>query len=371
MQRMFRKCSFGGSHWVWGLGALRPAGRPAHGASTRGLPQVAEFSGLGWEGLTVLALCPYPAGRSLLSHLGETPQSFLAGGLCATNRPRVPAWEPGAARLRVPCTWAWREGHAAGYTARLRGREKEPCSLPGTVQAHAGGRKLLALQLAMAPRGQAGRQPWQGLQPQGRVRAPSASPPRAWNLVGGGEAHSGEQTTARGGGTPTTGGVFSKVAPLPGSPPCWTPGLLGTSGGWGGTKPSPQTLRLGFRMEPQRPPGTSPSERRPGSPRPSGRSPVTSLPGRSHLAGGLSCRQPQLFWAAALWRVLAARSLLKAPPRCVWGRRQLLLGAGLGLAQGASQGPEGGDDCWEEGRKEPEELNKEEGHVSSSFLNVF
>lgn len=231
MQRMFRKCSFGGSHWVWGLGALHPAGRPAHGASTRGLPQVAEFSGLGWEGLTVLALCPYPAGRSLLSHLGETPQSFLAGGLCATNRPRVPAWEPGAARLRVPCTWAWREGHAAGYTARLRGREKEPCSLPGTVQAHAGGRKLLALQLAMAPRGQAGRQPWQGLWPQGRVRAPSASPPRAWNLVGGGEAHSGEQTTARGGGTPTTGGVFSKVAPLPGSPPCWTPGLPGTSGG--------------------------------------------------------------------------------------------------------------------------------------------
>lgn len=315
----------------------------------------------------MLALCPYPAGRSLLSHLGETPQSFLAGGLCATNRPRVPAWEPGAARLRVPCTWAWREGHAAGYTARLRGREKEPCSLPGTVQAHAGGRKLLALQLAMAPRGQAGRQPWQGLQPQGRVRAPSASPPRAWNLVGGGEAHSGaDHCTWR-------RDPHNRWCLQQGRPASWKPTMLDArpAGDVGGTKPSPQTLRLGFRMEPQRPPGTSPSERRPGSPRPSGRSPVTSLPGRSHLAGGLSCRQPQLFWAAALWRVLAARSLLKAPPRCVWGRGQLLLGAGLGLAQGASQGPEGGDDCWEEGRKEPEELNKEEGHVSSSFLNVF
>lgn len=318
----------------------------------------------------MLALCPYPAGRSLLSHLGETPQSFLAGGLCATNRPRVPAWEPGAARLRVPCTWAWREGHAAGYTARLRGREKEPCSLPGTVQAHAGGRKLLALQLAMAPRGQAGRQPWQGLWPQGRVRAPSASPPRAWNLVGGGEAHSGEQTTARGGGTPTTGGVFSKVAPLPGSPPCWTPGLPGTSGG---QNPLHRHSAWASGWSPRdllAPPPPNAGLARP-APLAGHRSPVTSLPGRSHLAGGLSCWQPQLFWAAALWRVLAARSLLKAPPRCVWGRGQLLLGAGLGLAQGASQGPEGGDDCWEEGRKEPEELNKEEGHVSSSFLNVF
>lgn len=36
LQRMFRKCSFSGSYWVWGLGALSPAGCPARWASHTG-----------------------------------------------------------------------------------------------------------------------------------------------------------------------------------------------------------------------------------------------------------------------------------------------------------------------------------------------
>lgn len=138
LQRMFQKGSFSGSYWVWGLGApARQAvlhmGFPhrSWGWGARLCHRWLNFMDWGRESVTMLALCPYPARHSLPSHLRKTSQSFLAGGHCATNRPRVPAWECAVERFRAPCTWAWCEGHATRYTARLRGREKVLSRLSG------------------------------------------------------------------------------------------------------------------------------------------------------------------------------------------------------------------------------------------------
>lgn len=141
------------------------------------------------------------------------------------------------------------------------GAERRRClGSRGALQAHACGRKQPALhgrQLTMAPSG-------------GRAGPPAMPTARVTGWGAGAQPLTAPGLEPRSWGQGAPRGAdhcawqwdpHNRWCLQQGHPASWKPTMLDTrpDGDIAGTKPSPQTPCLGFRMEPQRPPGTSPN----------------------------------------------------------------------------------------------------------------